>query len=1387
MIRRCCTLLLAASLAVAAAPAQDAPAPVKLEKGARIVLMGAGLASRMLHFGHFDTELHLRHPGHQLFIRNIADEGHTPSFRPHSARKNQLGFPGAEKFHAPYDDGRTADAEGFAETDEQWLNRLKPSVLVAFFGFTESFLGLGHLEAFRAELDAFLKHTLAQKYDGSAPPRLALVSPTAIQDRSAVLDVPDGKAQNAVLAAFSSAMEAVAARNGVLFVDAFRASQAWYREAKEPLTTDGVLLNDAGYARLAVLLADRIFAPGAAPDASRRAAVRAAVLDKDWLWLNDFKIPNGVHVYGRRHNPFGPANYPFEIAKIREMTDLRDRAIWAALEGKTLDLAALDAKTSPLPPVQTNYKPGGKNGSVNFLEGKDALAPLLVPEGYRIEQFATEKEFPFLANPVQMSFDNKGRLWVSVMPSYPHWRPGDPRPDDKLLILEDTDGDGRADKQTVFADRLHLPIGFEFAPEGVYVSQGTTLVLLKDTNGDDKADEKEIIASGFDDHDTHHAISAFAADESGAFIMAEGVFLRTSVETPYGTVRGSDGGFFRFDPRRRQLERHAQLSIPNPWGVAFDEWGQHFFLHTSGPDMEWMLPGSVKPRYGAANPRSPNLIEAAHRVRPTSGIEFVSSRHFPPEVQGDFLVNNNIGFLGTKQHQMREDGTGYSTRWRHDLLVSKDGNFRPVDLEFAPDGSLYVIDWHNPLIGHMQHNARDPHRDHAHGRIYRITYPSRPLVKPPPVFGAPIAQLLENLKLPEYRARYRSRRELRGRKPDEVLAAVAKWTEELDKADPNYEHQLLEGLWVTWGLNRTDEKLLRRLLEAKDHRARAAAVRVLRYSGHRIADQADLLVKAAQDPHGRVKLEAVVAASWIPKDAGLAVLDAAEKALAVSAPGPVKAEPASVVVSDKGRKIRVKHPEIAKGKVNAFTMALTGGTRVINLSEIEVMSGGQNVASQAKLSQSSEYNGGQFPVKNLVDGNKDNFSHTDTQKDPWVKAEFAKPVPIDELVIWNRQDFEDRFEGAVLTFFEGHHSLATIEVKIAGKGAAAGGGMDPWIRDAFRTAKAHLNNTTIESAPAVKVPGHLKGALRTRYLKGAELYAREGHCVTCHQPDGAGLELSGFPPLAKSPWVTEDEERLIKLTLNGMMGPLELNGKTYPGLVPMTPFGGLLNDEEIADVLTYVRNAFGNQAEPVSPAKVKQVREATKSKVGFYSPQELLDPKAAAAAGPSRAFVKMWAMDDFKGAFDAPLKGRNFERGKAAFEAAGCIRCHNVQGQGSNVGADLSKAADEYPGGELLRQILDPSARIKDEFRVVGVVLKNENRTKGMIVKREGDVIHLAENLQEPDKTIAIPKADIVKMIPSDLSPMPPGLLVTFTKEEVLDLLAFIASKGDAKHKAFSD
>jgi mono/diheme cytochrome c family protein/glucose/arabinose dehydrogenase len=1033
---------------------QDAPAAASAVRpqavappspGERLVFIGNGLAERDIYYSRLETEFHLRNPDKQLVIRNMGRPGDTPGFRPHPARNSQWAFTGAEKFNPQY--AKHAGAGFFAPPD-QWLTHLKADTIVAFFGFNESFDGPKGVANYEAELDAFCVHTLSKAYNGKNAPRLVLVSPIAYENQSKSKDLPDGTKENANLKLYSAAMERVAKKHSLTFVDLFTPTAALYATAKVPFTTSGFIPTEDGYQQLAGILADGVY--GKQPRVASADPVKtlAAVKQKNWFWQNDYGILNGVHAYGGRYKPYGPQNYPDEVKKTREMTALRDGLIHAIASGKTTNVSVDDSKTHPLPPVPSNYAPSNKNGNPKYLYGQEAEKALTVPEGYKVELFASEKEFSNLANPVQMAFDNKGRLWVATMPTYPAYRPGDALPNDKIIIYEDTNKDGRADKETIFADKLHLPIGFEFAPEGVYLSQEPNVLLLRDTDGDDKADVREIVLGGFDSHDTHHAISAYCADPSGAFLMGEGVFLHSNVETAYGPVRAMNGGFFRYSPQRSHLERTAQLSIPNPWGIAFDNWGQDFFLHTSGPSINWMLPASSRPTYGAQSPSSPDLAPKGNAVRPTSGLEFVGSRHFPDEVQGDMLLCNNIGFLGIKQHSIVDDGTGYKTTFRQDLLKSSDGNFRPVDLEFAPDGSLYVIDWHNVLIGHMQHNARDPLRDHVHGRIYRITYPSRPLVKPAVVDKAPVATLLENLKLPEYRTRYRTRRELREHPVAEIMPALKSWVAKLDPKDPGYEHQLLEALWTTWGLNQVDEPLLRQLLEAKDYHARAAAVRVLRYNPQRIPGHVALLEKAAADPHGRVRLEAIIAASWLNNTS----------------------------------------------------------------------------------------------AKNIV--------------------AIASKLPLDE---WN--------QGAAKT------AMSRLE----------------GVQDAV-----------VDEHPMPPVPTYLTAAEQKQFIAGHEIYFRDAHCSTCHQPDGKGLDPA-FPPLAASSWVNStDPERLIKLTLHGLMGPFELNGKKYDGLVPMTAFGGILKDDELANVLTYVRNNFGNKAPAVQPAQVTKVREATKGRQGFYLTQDLL-------------------------------------------------------------------------------------------------------------------------------------------------------------------------------------
>ena len=1048
--------------------------PVSFTKGDHIVLLGNGLGERIIHYPYFETDLQRRLPKENLIIRNLCFPGDTPGFRAHSSRETQWAFPGAEKFHP---DKTFHDGRGFYPMPDEWLTTVEADTILAFFGYNESFDGFEGLDNFYAELDAFITHTASQKYNGKSTPRLILVSPIAFEDRSSDYDLPSGKAENRRLAAYAETIRQVALDRDIGFIDVFGPSQEWFRYSEEPLTINGFLLNDRGNQLLAEELIAALLGERETKTLSKtsREKVYEAVQAKNWYWYNDYQMLNDVHVHGRRHKPYGNVNYPDEIEKLREMTTLRDVRIHSIVQGRERDLIVDDRKTKELGVVETNY-----TLPIEFLDDVEALDQMTVAEGYHMAQFASESDFSDLKNPVQMAFDNKGRLWVSVMPSYPHWKPGDPLPNDKILIFEDTNNDGVADKQIVFADGLHLPMGFEIAAEGVYVTQEPNLVLLVDDDGDDRADRTEILVAGFDSADTHHAISAYTADPSGAIYMCEGRFLHSQVETPYGPERMTDGGAWRFHPHSWKLERFMQTDVNNPWGIAYDEWGQNYLADASGGQNWWSLPLSAKVPHGYEIAKVDEFT--THRVRPTSGAEFIYSRHFPDEHQGDFLINNTIGFLGTKQHKMWEDEEGgFTGEIRHDLAYSKDPNFRPVDLEFAPDGSLYIVDWHNPLIGHMQHSARDPNRDHDHGRIYRVTYPSRPLVKPVPVAGAKISRLLENLKEHEYRTRYRTQRELQARPTEDVLPAVRAWAASLNLEDPNYERNLIEALWVTWGHHQIDEALLRQCLNERKHQTRAAAVRVLRYVYPKISGFQELFMKAANDSHPRVRLEAITSASWMDNNNGALIL--------------------------------------LEGMKNPVTKWM-GHT-------IEAI------------------------LETLGD-------------------------EITTLYQTKQIDLSDNAAG--LAYVEG--TYVPYEYK------------EKYVRP-----------------PQTNMPA---AALKV-YEIGREVFSRDAHCITCHGEDGKGTVANIYPPLNNNKWVRGDDERLIKIIMKGLWGPIEVAGKTYDpstGVPPMTGFQDMLTDEEIAAVVFYVQEKFasikGRPATLINPDTVTKIRNDIKDRQGFYMVDEIL-------------------------------------------------------------------------------------------------------------------------------------------------------------------------------------
>ncbi len=873
-------LMLALGLPLAAflaRPGQSAdpgaPAKLTLRKGDHICVIGNTLAERMQHDGWLDTYLHLRFPAHDLTIRNLgysADELKTRLRSAHFGTPDQWLAGSAPPAHPV----PGADANRFELTDT------KADVIFAFFGYNESFAGEAGLEAFKKDLAGFLTHTLAQKYNGKSAPRVVLFSPIAHEDHKSP-NLPDGKENNARLKLYTRAMAEVAAAHKVPFVDLFTPTLALYAKLKEHLTINGIHLNEAGNKAVAGIIDAALFGPRKEAPAALVSRLREAVKERNWYWFNRYRTTDGYSTYGERaflrFAPHDQSNYVVvqrELRVLDIMTANRDRKVWAVAKGG--DLKVDDSNTPPFIPVETN-KPGPLPGGKHvFLDAEKAIEKMTVAKGMKVNLFASEKQFPELVNPVQMSWDTQGRLWVAVWPTYPHWRPKEPM-NDKILILEDTDGDGKADKCTVFADGLHCPTGFEFYDGGVLVAQAPDLVFLKDADGDGKADIRKRVLHGLDSADTHHTSNSFALDPGGAVYFQEGTFHHTQVETPYGPpVRCANAGVFRYEPRTQKFDVYVTFGFANPHGHVFDRWGRDIVIDGTGSNPYDAALFSGHLEYPNKHARPPMVWTP--KTRPCPGMETLSSRHFPQEMQGHVLVGNVIGFLGILRYKLEDDGASFVGREQEPILSSTDPNFRPSDLKIGPDGALYFLDWHNPIIGHMQHNLRDPSRDREHGRIYRVSCTDRPLLKPAKIAGEPAERLLELLKEPEDRVRYRARIELAARPTEQVVAAAKRWLAGLNPSAGDYEHLLLEELWLHQSHNVVNADLLKRVLGAKDHRARAAATRVLCHWRDRVPEALDLLRKLAADGHPRVRLEAVRAASFFTRpEAVEVVLAAVEK------------------------------------------------------------------------------------------------------------------------------------------------------------------------------------------------------------------------------------------------------------------------------------------------------------------------------------------------------------------------------------------------------------------------------------------------------------------------------------------------------------------------------
>ncbi len=807
--------------------------PLALRKGDRVAFIGNTLFDRAREFGWFESSLYLAHPEADLVIRNFAWSADEIDLQPRP--------------------------DNFA-TVKQHLTRERIDVIFAAFGYNESFAGLEAVDSFKARLTTWLIDLKTSAFNGETGPRIVLVSPIANEN---VAGVPAADLNNERLARYVAAMAEVAAEQEVGFADVFATTRTAMDAPDSDLSINGAHLTEAGY---------RVFSDGlfretfgeSPPDPNEE--MRAVVIDKNRQYFRRYRPLNTFYYTGGRNRDYGYLDFLPAMRNFEIMTANREARAWEIARGKRFGDTPVD--DSNVPPLEGVIESKGAN---EWLSPADELAAFRIDPRFEVNLFASEEEFPEIACPIQMRWDARGRLWVSCSTTYPHIYPGN-EPDDKIVILEDTDGDGRADRSTVWADDVHIPLAFELYGDGILVSEEPHLSWLRDTDGDGRADWRQQVSTGYGTEDSHHALHDFVWTPDGELLFRESIFHNSQVETPYGPVRAKNSAWFQFRPSTHKLVSFGAYPNTNPWGVTFDDWGNHVASHPI-----------FASAFHATNPPYPEQHPKATGIPAYSGVcghEFVDFPMWPEEMQGGFVKVRYKPTNRVEIHRWVEKDDHFEEEYVSDLIFSENLSFIPVDLKFGPRGAMYVCDWYNPVKGHAQYSLRDPRRDRKSGRIWRIVPKGTRLQDPPPIAGADIPTLLDNLKRPEYRYRYWTKYELRDAHPAaEVVRELDRWVAALDPADDRYRHHQLEALWLYRSLDASRPRLLTEVVTCEHHLARAAATRLLRYpsgdtgrplwqaglaaNGLSLDETHDLLAARANDENGMVRLEAAIAASYI--------------------------------------------------------------------------------------------------------------------------------------------------------------------------------------------------------------------------------------------------------------------------------------------------------------------------------------------------------------------------------------------------------------------------------------------------------------------------------------------------------------------------------------------
>jgi uncharacterized protein len=532
------------------------------------------------------------------------------------------------------------------------------------------------------------------------------------------------------------------------------------------------------------------------------------------------------------------------------------------------------------------------------LSPEESRKLIQVPVGFDLELFASE---PDIINPIAMDWDEKGRLWVIETVDYPNTvRDEEGVGDDRIKICEDTNGDGKADKFTVFADKLNIPTSIVFVNGGIIVSQAPHFLFLKDTDGDDKADVRKVIIDGWGTFDTHAGPSnlKYGIDNQIWGVVGYSGFKGTLA----GENRQFSQGIYRFTPDVSSFEWMTSTSN-NTWGLGFTEDNSVFASTANNTHSVFMgIPDKVAKgiegiRVGSLKIDGHYAMHAiTDKVRQVdvfggftaaAGHSFYTARNYPKQFW------NKVAFVceptGHVVHMARieKDGAGFVEKDGWNLFASADEWVSPVEAKTGPDGAVWVLDWYNFIIqhnptptpergGYAAENGKgnayeNPLRDKSHGRIWRVVSRDAKSYDAIELDKDDAGDLVEALGNDNMFWRLTAQRLLVESGNPDVLSDLYKLAEKQQVDDLGNNYAALHALWTIDGLGAVskDERALAVVTQALKHPAaavRKAAIQILSKNGQNVEalEQSGVLNDA--DPNTR--LAAIVSlASASPSEA----------------------------------------------------------------------------------------------------------------------------------------------------------------------------------------------------------------------------------------------------------------------------------------------------------------------------------------------------------------------------------------------------------------------------------------------------------------------------------------------------------------------------------------